>query len=523
MRDLDKLRLDLDLRGDGAGGVFHEGIDQVEVLLGIADDETAAAGEEVGAGSGRELHALSFEEVFGAAADHGVAAGVGTGPAAGGEAGDEARGHAVFLGDERVGRFADRHDEDGVGLDLDFEVGQAGDVVEGFAQRDVGEVDGDGLRSGRGVQFQHDVDPAVAIRGIAVLLGGDVAQVFDGLAHGGVGEVEAGDEDLVELAVDRLRAAAGQDGLLEHGGGAEIGAFDRSFPRPVDFGDHGCPRVVVSGVGHAGAGEIDFLHAAARGDVVAVEAQDFLVFAEGFVEPRGIVKTLGVEKQLFDFLDLADEARSDRLVEIVGRLEAGEEALGGLVIRVVLRLEQHLDGGLGIFPATFGDALLGQSHDRFGKTVEGDGAQVADIGCVGQGIDGRLVLRVGRFVFAAHQRFRAACHGLGRVFLGQTHALGDFKLGLRFDPGNGRGTATGPGVEVGEGEAEGQREQTGPPPAGRASERQGTGGSEGMHYWMVGSDGTSAAAAAAWKGTSCCSAVCRFSMMAFSSVTSTSL
>jgi hypothetical protein len=108
--------------------------------------------------------------------------------------------------------------------------------------------------------------------------GGAFAQVFDGFAHGGVGEVDAGDDDVVELAVDGLGAAGGEHGLLEHSGGAEIGAADGGLPAFVHVRDHAGACFVVSGIGHAHAGEIDLLHAAAGGDVVAVEAEDGLVF-----------------------------------------------------------------------------------------------------------------------------------------------------------------------------------------------------------------------------------------------------
>ena len=434
LRDFDELRLDLDLRWCGAGGAFDHGIDQVQVLLCVTHDEAAAAGEEVGASPRGKLHALGFEEVFGRAAPgRGVESGVRAAP--GRSAADEARRDAVFLGDEGFGRLGERDDEDRVGLDLEFQVGQICDVSEGFAQREVGQVDGDGLRRSRRVELEDDVHAAVSrVDGIGVEGGGALAQVFDGFAHSGVGEINARDNDFVQLAVDRLGAARGQHGLLEDGGRSEVNPAHGRFPRFVDLRDHGGTGVVVSGIGHAGAGHVDLLHAAARGDVVAVEAQDGFVFGEGFIEPAGVIKPLAFIEEGLHFLDLGDESGGDGLVEIVGRLQAREQALGRLVIGIVLRLEEDFDRVLCILPAAFLDAGFGQAHDRLGEAVHRGGAKLADVRSVRQRVHGSFVLSVGCFVVALHERRRAALHSLWGVVFGQLHSLGNFELGLGFHP-----------------------------------------------------------------------------------------
>ena len=109
-----------------------------------------------------------------------------------------------------------------------------------------------------------------------------------------------------------------------------------------------------------------------------------------------------VQESLY-FLDLGHESGRDGLVEIVRRLEAGEEALGGFVVRIVLRLQDDADSFLGIFPTPFLDAGLGQAHDGFGKTVYRARSEFAHIGCIGQGIDGCFVLGESRLVVALHE------------------------------------------------------------------------------------------------------------------------
>ena len=232
---------------------------------------------------------------------------------------------------------------------------------------------------------------------------GALAQELDRFAHCGVGEIDARDNNLVELAADRLRASRSEDGLFDDGGWPEVDAANRCFPCLVDLRDHGGAGVVVGRIGHAHFAHVDLLHATACGHVIAVEAQRSLVFGSGLVEASGIVKSLAFVQEGLHFLHFRDESGRDGLVEIVRRLEAGEEALGGLVVRIVLRLQDDADGFLGILPTSFLDAGLGQAHHGFGKTVYCARSEFADIGRIRQGIDGCFVLGVSRLVVALHE------------------------------------------------------------------------------------------------------------------------
>src|SRR5207247_10733290 len=60
--DLDKLRLDLDLFRNGDVRLFNQCIDQIQIILRVTNDQTAALRKKVGASAFRERHALSFEK-----------------------------------------------------------------------------------------------------------------------------------------------------------------------------------------------------------------------------------------------------------------------------------------------------------------------------------------------------------------------------------------------------------------------------------------------------------------------------
>ena len=135
------------------------------------------------------------------------------------------------------------------------------------------------------VELQDDVHASLTgLHGFGIKCLGSLAEELDGFAHCGVGEIDARDNNLVELAADRLCAARGEDGLFDDGGRPEVDAANRCFPSLVDLRDHGSAGVVVGRIGHAHFGEIDLLHAAACGHVIAVETQDSLEFGGGFVE-----------------------------------------------------------------------------------------------------------------------------------------------------------------------------------------------------------------------------------------------
>ena len=372
-----------------------------------------------------------------------------TPPATGRRRGNKAGGHAVFFGNQGVGRFVDRNDKDSEGLNLEFQVGQIGNVGQRLAQREIGQVDGHGLGGRRLVELQDNVDPAVRrVDRLGVEHIGTLPQILDGLAHRRIGEVDPGNDDFIQFAIDGLRSARNKNGLLDHRSGAEVRAPDGGLPGFVDLCDHGSTNVVVRVVAHPRFRHVDLLHTAAGGDVVAIKAEHCLVFGGCFVEASRVVKSLGFVEKCFDLLDLRDEAGSDRLVEVVGRFQSRKQTLSRFVVRIVLRLQEDADRFLRILPATFLDPRLGQAHDRLGKSVHGHGTQFADVGCVGQGVDRGFVLGVSGLVVALHEGDGSPLHGLRRVVVSQLHALGNLEFRLCLDTGKGGVPAIRAGIEA---------------------------------------------------------------------------
>src|SRR5207249_8643087 len=62
LRDLDKLRFDLDLFRNRDSQLLNNGIDKVQIVLRVANDQTAALREKICACAWRKLHSLSLEE-----------------------------------------------------------------------------------------------------------------------------------------------------------------------------------------------------------------------------------------------------------------------------------------------------------------------------------------------------------------------------------------------------------------------------------------------------------------------------
>ena len=135
--NLQKLRLDFDLCRTGCYGGFHQTIDQIEIELGIFNNQPTGAGNIIGAGSRGEGNALGFQKILGfRAGGDGLAVRTGFGSAAGHRL-HEAGRNLVFLGDKHIGVFGLGHHHDRVGLDLDFQICRASDIVEGRAKGDI--------------------------------------------------------------------------------------------------------------------------------------------------------------------------------------------------------------------------------------------------------------------------------------------------------------------------------------------------------------------------------------------------
>ena len=97
--DLQKLRLDFHLRGSGGDGGFHHAIDQVQIGLGVFNNEAAGAGNVIRAGALWKGNALRLQKIFGlGAGDDGLTARPSLRSASGRRL-HKAWGNLVFLGD----------------------------------------------------------------------------------------------------------------------------------------------------------------------------------------------------------------------------------------------------------------------------------------------------------------------------------------------------------------------------------------------------------------------------------------
>ena len=151
LRDLDKLRLDLDLLRTGDAGLLHQSVDQVEVVLCVAHDESAALRKEICTRARRERDALRGEIILRCLAAHQLTSAggflrVAPGPngrsAHGGRlagesrgpdvytAGDESRRHPVFLREHVAALFAQGNDRNRVRFHLHLQARLARDVAQ---------------------------------------------------------------------------------------------------------------------------------------------------------------------------------------------------------------------------------------------------------------------------------------------------------------------------------------------------------------------------------------------------------
>ncbi len=377
MADLEEFRLDFDLSCGGGERVVNEGIHQIEVRLGIFDDQSAGRGDEVCAGALGERDPLGFEEFAGtrAVTDHRLRAGCDTGGGGGGgERGDEAGRDLVFLGDEDIGRLGERDDDDRIRFDLELEVGGAGDVSDRLAERDIRE--GEREREGRVLlllsEFENDID-ALAVGVRLVLVGGDgeALELVERLADCGVAEVDRREDEVVELAVDRGGAARVKLRLLDDLRADHLEFFDRQLPCLVDLAHHVAARLAVGDVGVFLARDIDLFHPAAGGDVVFIHVEDLLVAFEREVVAAGGIKPLALLQELLDLLHVGDKGGGHGLAEERGFvLELVAEGDGRLVGRVVAVLQDDGDGGLGVLEAALGNPLTGELDGRSAEPVK---------------------------------------------------------------------------------------------------------------------------------------------------------
>ena len=326
-----------------------------------------------------------------------------------------------------------------------------GDVVERYAQRDVGNREGDsaigntssqrrsrrgwrrcsvhtgqtrntridgrwwqGLRDSHGqsgVEFQDDIDPRLGfinwVQFLALL-----RQVIHCLADGCILEFEPGNDRPFEFflkSVDFARIP-----FLRH----------KVAQRRVDIE---FPHRIRPRLGHAlqvappcfegtdgmkiTLGLADFLHQHPRGLVVRVDIQDSFAPLEGDVVAIGFEVALGLDEELFDILHVFAVAWPDGLVVVIGIFEVGEDENGLPAARVVALVGDDAQRAFGVLVAAFGDALFGQPAARRAKAPERPViGRPGEFG-VWDKIAGKLVARRGLFVVAdLHGRIRVFEH-----------------------------------------------------------------------------------------------------------------
>ena len=145
--DLEKLGLDLHLAWRRSHLRFYERVDEVEVCLGVLDDQLAGARDEVRTGTRRKRYALSFEKLSRTRASLNGRLRAGRNrlaPRAGqrrltacGQRGYEARRNLILLGDQDIGRLGLGNDGDRIRFDLQFKICGLSDVVDCGSKRDV--------------------------------------------------------------------------------------------------------------------------------------------------------------------------------------------------------------------------------------------------------------------------------------------------------------------------------------------------------------------------------------------------
>ena len=476
MRDLDELRFDLDLHHTVArlaGG--DDRLDEVELLLRVADDELGARWNVDGRGLRAEGHAVRNQPIFG---------GLSTGDAAStlrrircrshragraestglrgsaGAAADEVGAHLVFLGDHRLGVRARWHDRHGERLHFVFEAREIRHVAQRLGERDIRERNRDARvgwiptgkgrrgsssgspRRGRGprqslesgnrrrsrrrcwrlgrgstaaFQFQDDVD--AAIRGIRlgrVERAALVFEKFNRLANRRFLEFELGNNDPLELPRDHVGAADFRLRLLDDlASPREVEAADRHRPRLVQIANRARTRFVVADDAVVVDRLVDLLLKLARRDVVGIGVEDLLRALQREVVAARLVEAFRVHEILLHQLHVAAEFRRDRLVVIVRLFEPREDDDRVLVARIVAIIEHQLERIRGVLVAALGDALLGELHAGRGEFIERAMVLALGICRVRNDVHGQLVLRDGLIVVLVLHRLVAL---LDRVF-----------------------------------------------------------------------------------------------------------
>ena len=404
MRDLKELRLNFNLSWPCCNRSIDQSINQLQVGLGIFNNEPTGERDVVRTGTLRKFDTLSFEKILGyrPRGYDGLGTCSQTADLRWGTAGrcrDEARRDFVFLSDQDIRVLRGWNHDNGVCFDFDLEICRLGHIAKSFTKWDIRERERDRIGCiGRiGWQLQHDID--AFILGVALIqVGSAFFDKIEGFFNGGIRKVDARNNNRIELVVDGLATAAVHLRLLDDGGGT-IGEFSqRKTPGFINIGEHGTARLTVGSIGILLTRHIDFFHQSARGDVVFVNVEGLLTAFESNIVAPGCVVAVTLLDEALDFFDVANMPRSDRAAigETLRIHELRAEGFGGGIIRIVAIFQDNFHGRPGIRIAPLGDTLACKEKSGVAESAEGLFPEVGGgFTTLRESIDGAFEKRVG--------------------------------------------------------------------------------------------------------------------------------
>ena len=473
LRDFDEFRLNLDLLRTAFGlADFDDFFDEVEVVLGVLDDERAARLAVHRHRAWREGDAIRDEPVpcTGLNACRWVRRRCSEAASRCGSCStttdarrlrDHIRRNLPLLREELLGLRTERDDVHRERLDLVLQVREVGDVFDDLDERDIvqrerdsraasttaaagnggyagdaagsgsfesGDAGGRGRGRGRGSRttaaFIAEAQDDVHALAFLIKLLRLVHEEFDRLAHGCVAEINFWEPDVVQLRADgdraRGRGRPGRDDVLD----LAIEALGRAVPFLFDFPQRDGARGVVAGARGTHLHVRDFLPAIARGLIVGIAGDDFLIFPIGEIVTPQVGVAFCLDEELFDILDICPVLGRHLLVEIIRRLDVLEQPRSGVdniragrAIRGILP-QYFLQDLHGERVVAFRHALLGEFDARELDAVLGRLAALRRRRCAGCDAVARVLeVREGRLVILFAKRLIALLHRIaGAVF-----------------------------------------------------------------------------------------------------------
>src|SRR5438876_10435418 len=182
-------------------------------------------------------------------------------------------------------------------------------------------------------------------------------------------------------------------------------------------------------------GVIDFFLTLPRRSVVRIQGKHLIVPFHCEIVPAGIVKAVGLCEQLFHLLDLFDEGRTHRFVEITGLPQVRVEFLRRTTLGIVAVAQNFAQDRLGICISSLCDARLRQHDAALAKAFDSFVVRFSRHDCVGQirnrssefFVRSAIVFCFHRSLTPRQGRFSLRYAGLTPVHF----ALGDVVRGLR--------------------------------------------------------------------------------------------